>query len=158
MAKDFLCPNCLRRFAKDDSILMLTAGAAVVGEGVSLSGRLEEDLPKIKRLKYCKICRGAIDFHALLRGRLDYVGGTPYGLAVALLAAPTLLFGAGLSWWLAVPAAAAAGIAVGLAVDRMELRRIKSYRLSDEQVRTLGGTPAADVVYPKHSPKILPLP
>jgi len=74
MAKFFCCPNCFAQFEKDDSILMFSSGASIVGEGISLSGNLERDIDKIKRVKYCKSCRQPLDYHALLRGKLDYYG------------------------------------------------------------------------------------
>jgi hypothetical protein len=82
VAKIFCCPNCFAQFEKDDSILMLSSGAAVAGGGISWSGKLERDIGQIKRVKYCKSCRQPIDFHALLRGKLDYYGwGNPRRLS-----------------------------------------------------------------------------
>ena len=64
----FCCPNCFSQFQKDDSVLMLSSGAAVSGEGIGWSGKLDRYIDRIKRVKYCKRCRQPLDFHALLQG------------------------------------------------------------------------------------------
>lgn len=91
----FCCPNCFSQFQKDDSILMLSSGAAVSGEGIGWSGKLDRDIDRIKRVKYCKRCRQPLDFHALLQGKLDYHAWGPSWAALAFL----LMLAA--SWFLA---------------------------------------------------------
>jgi hypothetical protein len=134
----FLCPNCFTQFQKDDTILMLSSGVAVAGEGVSWSGDLGSDIGKIKRVKYCKSCRKPLDFHALLRGKLDYQA---WGPCAALLAFVLML---GLCWyWLGYSflssfgLAVLAAIAAGISGAWLERKRLAHWRLSDSQVAEL---------------------
>ena len=83
--RTFCCPNCFSQFQKDDSILRLSSGAAVSGEGIGWSGKLDRDIDRIKRVKYCKRCGQPLDFHALLQGKLDYHAWGPSWAALAFL-------------------------------------------------------------------------
>jgi hypothetical protein len=134
----FLCPNCFSQFPKDDTILMLSSGAAVAGEGVSWSGDLDRDISKIKRVKYCKSCGKPLDFHALLRGRLDYrAWGPSAGLLAFLLTLALCWYWLGYPFWASLCLAAVAALAGGLAGAWLERKRVARWRLSDGQVAKL---------------------
>jgi len=109
MAKFFCCPNCFAQFEKDDSILMFSSGASIVGEGISWSGNLERDIDKIKRVKYCRSCRQPLDFHALLCGQLDYWAWGPSCAVLAfLLTLGAFWFRLGYSFWASLASGASA--------------------------------------------------
>jgi hypothetical protein len=133
----FRCPNCFEVFEKDDSILMLSSGAAIAGDGIKWSGNLEKDLSRIKRLVYCKNCRGPIDFHALLRGDLDDRGYDVWGQWAFPFAAAALYFAADWSWWASVLGGIAAAVAACVTLSRVERYRVARYRLSEDEVARL---------------------
>ena len=137
MTQRFRCPNCFHVFAKDDSILMLSSGAAIAGGGIQWSGDLKKDLPRIKRLKHCGQCRAAIDFHALLRGDLDDRGLDLWGQWAFPVVALALCFGADWSWWAATLGGVLAAIAACVALSRVERWRVARYRLSADDVARL---------------------
>ena len=111
----FCCPNCFSQFQKDESILMLSSGAAVSGEGISWSGQLDRDIDRIKRVKYCKSCRQPLDFHALLQGKLDYrAWGPSWAVLAALLMLAVSWFWLGLSIWASLWPGGALGHGRGL--------------------------------------------
>jgi len=134
----FCCPNCFGQFQKDDSILMLISGASIVGEGVRWSGDLERDIDKIKRVKYCRRCGRPLDFHALLRGKLDYCALGPSCAVLAFL----LTLGAfwlwlGFSFWGSLALAAIAATAGGFAGSWLERKRLARWRISESDVARL---------------------
>jgi hypothetical protein len=138
MAKFFCCPNCFAQFEKDNSILMLSSGAAIVGGRVNWSGNLERDIDKIERVKYCKNCRKPLDFHALLRGKLDYYG---WGVLAAylgfLLSFAAFWFWLDYSFWSGVFRAAIVATAAGFLAWRLDRLRLGRWRLSDDDVAKL---------------------
>ncbi|MDE2511169.1 MAG: hypothetical protein KGL74_08610 [Elusimicrobia bacterium] len=138
MSDRFRCPNCFQVFPKDESTLMLSSGAAVSGEGVQWSGDLEKDLPRIKRVVYCGSCRGAVDYHALLRGRLDARGLDLWGQWAFPVVALALSFGAGWAWWTSALGGVLAAVAACAALSRAERYRVQRWRLKDE-----GANPAS---------------
>ncbi|MGA7457146.1 MAG: hypothetical protein WBW51_07485 [Methyloceanibacter sp.] len=134
----FCCPNCFNRFQKDDSILMLSSGAAVSGKGVSWSGRLDRDIDRIKRVKYCKRCRQPLDFHALLRGKLDYHAWGPLWSVLAfLLVLAASWFWLDNSFWASLGLAALAATAAGFAGSRLERKRLARWRLNERELAKL---------------------
>ena len=134
-AKIFWCPNCFRRFEKDDAILTLTSHIAIVGEGINWSGDLEKDIHTAKRVMYCKACGGPIDFHALLRGNLDY---RAYSIEASFWAfLLTVLFGPADTFWAAFGLALIVAIPVGIAFNWFEKRHVARWRLSESDVRQL---------------------
>jgi hypothetical protein len=134
----FCCPNCFAHFQKDDSILMLISGASIVGEGISWSGNLEGEIDKIKRVKYCRQCRKPLDFHALLRGKLDYRAWGPSCVVFGFLLGIALsLFVFGLSFWAGLGLAVAVAAAGGYGGAWLERRRLARYRLSESDVAKL---------------------
>jgi len=138
MAKFFCCPNCFAQFEKDDSILMLSSGAAIAGEGINWSGNLERDIDKIKRVKYCKSCQQPLDFHALLRGKLDYYGwGILGGYLGFLLTLGACWFWLGYSFWGSLALAALAATAGGFGGAWLERKRLARWRLSESDVARL---------------------
>lgn len=135
---DFWCPNCLRHFRKDESITMLTSGAAISGEGINWSGDLERDIHNIKRVKYCGECHGALDFHALLRGKLDYRAyGLTAGFWTFVVLIPVLWLGAGLPLWASLLLAFIAALFMGWFFNRLEQRRISRWALSPEEAQRM---------------------
>jgi hypothetical protein len=134
----FLCPNCFSQFQKDDTILMLSSGAAIAGEGIAWSGDLGRDLGKVKRVKYCKSCRKPLDFHALLRGRLDYQAWGPCAAVLVFLLALTFCwYWLDYSFWSSLALAVLAATAAGLAGAWLERKRLARWRLSDSQLAEL---------------------
>jgi len=134
----FCCPNCFAQFEKDDSILMLSSGISVVGEGVSWSGNLERDIGKIKRVKYCKRCGKPLDFHALLRGKLDYYGWGILGACLgSLISFAVFWFWLDYSFWGSLALAALVATALGLGGAWLERLRLARWRLSDSDAARL---------------------
>ncbi|MGH6803129.1 MAG: hypothetical protein ACREC3_07155 [Methyloceanibacter sp.] len=138
MAKFFCCPNCFAQFEKDDSILMFSSGASIVGEGISWSGNLERDIDKIKRVKYCKSCRQPLDFHALLRGQLDYWAWGPSCAVLAfLLTLGAFWFWLDYSFWASLALAAIAATAGGFGGSWLERKRLACWRISENDLARL---------------------
>ena len=138
MAKFFCCPNCFAQFEKDDSILMFSSGASIVGEGISWSGNLERDIDKIKRVKYCKSCRQPLDYHALLRGKLDYYGWGILGAYLGfLLSFAAFWFWLGYSFWASVALAAVVATAGGFGGSWLERKRLARWRISENDLARL---------------------
>jgi uncharacterized membrane protein len=89
-------------------------------------------------VKYCRQCRKALDFHALLRGKLDYrawgssaaVLGFLLGLAVSLIVL-------GLSFWAGLGVAVMVAVAGGYGGAWLERRRLARYHLSESDVARL---------------------
>ncbi|MFI5346624.1 MAG: hypothetical protein ACHQ51_09650 [Elusimicrobiota bacterium] len=142
MTDRFRCPNCFHVFEKDDSILMLSSGAMIKGDGIEWSGDLEKELSKIKRVKYCKDCRGPIDFHALLRGDLDDRGLDLWGQWAFPVVALALCFAADWSWWASTLGGIAAAVAACVALSRVERYRVVRWRLSPDEAKKLHGAPS----------------
>jgi hypothetical protein len=131
----FCCPNCFSQFQKDESILMLSSGAAVSGEGISWSGQLDRDIDRIKRVKYCKSCRQPLDFHALLQGKLDYRAWGPlWAVLAALLMLAVSWFWLGLSIWASLGLAALSATAAGLAGSWLERKRLARWRFTQSEL------------------------
>ncbi|MGZ5918014.1 MAG: hypothetical protein ACXWJ4_11990 [Methyloceanibacter sp.] len=131
----FCCPNCFAHFQKDDSILMLISGASIVGGGIRWSGNLDGEIDKIKRVKYCRQCRKPLDFHALLRGKLDYRAWGPSCAVLGfLLALAESLFVLGLSLWAGLGLAVMVAVAGGFGGAWLERQRLAHYRLSESDV------------------------
>ena len=131
----FCCPNCFSQFQKDDSILMLSSGAAVSGEGIGWSGKLDRDIDRIKRVKYCKRCGQPLDFHALLQGKLDYHAWGPSWAALAfLLMLAASWFWLGHSFWASLGLAALAATAAGFAGSWLERKRLARWRLNEREL------------------------
>jgi hypothetical protein len=119
---------------------MLTSGAGIVGEGVGWSGSLEQDIHKVKRVRYCKECRRALDFHALLRGKLDYRHyGSWGGLWTFIPCVPILWVGLSFPFWASVLLALIAAFIVGWLFDRLERRKVSRWALSSEEAERLSG-------------------
>jgi hypothetical protein len=131
----FCCPSCFSQFQKDDSILALSSGAAVSGEGIDWSGKLDRDIGRIKRVKYCKSCRQPLDFHALLQGRLDYrAWGPSCAMLAFLLALAVAWFWLGLSIWASLGVAALAAALAGLAGSWLERKRLARWRFTEGEL------------------------
>jgi hypothetical protein len=134
----FCCPNCFAQCEKDDSILMLSSGAAIVGEGLSWSGQLERDIDKIKRVKYCRRCGRPLNFHELLRGKLDYRAWGPSCAVLAfLLTLGALWLWLGYSFWASVALAAVAAAAGGFGGSWLKRKRLARWRISESDVARL---------------------
>ena len=111
---------------------MLTSGIAVGGEGIHWSGNLEKDIHQVKRVVYCKACRGPIDFHALLRGHLDARLYPAAGGWIAFFAAVLSFMANGLDFWPSVGVSLLPGIAVAMMLRSLERRRLKRWRLEEQ--------------------------
>ena len=133
----FCCPNCFSQFQKDDSILMLSSGAAVSGEGIGWSGKLDRDIDRIKRVKYCKRCGQPLDFHALLQGKLDYHARTVRAALAFLFMLAASWFWLGHSFWASLGLAALAATAAGFAGSWLERKRLARWRLNERELAKL---------------------
>ncbi len=133
----FCCPNCFSQFQKDDSVLKLSSGAAVSGEGSPRSGKLDRDIDKVKakRVKYCKTCAQPFDFHALLQGKLDYHAWGPLWAVLAfLLTLAVAWLWLGLSVWASLGLAVLAATAAGITGSWLERRRLARWRFTQGEL------------------------
>jgi hypothetical protein len=133
----FCCPNCFSRFQKDDSVLRLSSGAAVPGEGSPRSGKLALDIDKVKakRVKYCKTCAQPFDFHALLQGKLDYHAWGPLWAVLAfLLMLAVAWLCLGLSVWASLGLAVLASTAAGVTGSWLERKRLARCRFTQGEL------------------------
>jgi hypothetical protein len=77
----YLCPICLKPFAKDHAVLMLSANVTKLR---GLNGANPKEITDtIKRVQKCQGCGAIVDAAALLDGRLDYHG---YGARIGTIA------------------------------------------------------------------------
>lgn len=140
-SKRFWCPSCFAVLEKDDSILMLMGNVSIVGPGVSWSGNVEQDIEKIKRVKYCTHCNRPLDFHALLRNKLDYHDvASPAAVCGFLAGGAVGLFILQLSGWASFAFAMAIGVVAFLAVDRVQRHRVARWAFSEAQAEELRKT------------------
>ena len=137
MSRQFKCPTCFTAFEKDDDILILTSNIAITGNGIDWSGNLEKDLPKAKRLVYCRVCHGPIDFHALLKGDLDAGWYPTFVEWSSILLAIVLFVSQSFEWWEVMGIAVGYGVASYLVLRKVEHLRLARHRLSPETVAQL---------------------
>ena len=127
----FRCPNCFATFEKDYNIVILTSRIAICGEGIDWSGNLKKDIDQIKRVVYCKACHGPIDFHALLRGHLDYRSyPADTGWMVFFIGTVSLIAG-GIDFW---PGVGMSFLLSGIAyimLSFLERRRLTHWHLKE---------------------------
>lgn len=135
MNSHFRCPTCYQLVEKGNDILMLMSGASIGGEGVNFGG-IDRELHKIKRVMYCSKCRGALDFHALLQGKLDPKDHLWVYLIAAVFSIGTA-YVSSLSAWYNATILIGSFIVAFIINDKIEKRRLRVYSLSQAQVEEM---------------------
>ena len=133
----FWCPNCFRRFPKDFETKTLTSNISIAGEGINWSGNLEKDIHKAKRVMYCARCGKPLDYHALLRGRLDYKAFAQWAILIFFGGLIYLWRYRGFSFWAAAGISLAGSLIIGYLLNELEKKMATRWKFSEEQVQEL---------------------
>jgi hypothetical protein len=139
--------------------MMLIIGSGAVITGIETGSLSIKDIDKFKRVVYCKQCGGALDFHALLLGKLDV--RTHYAPGVLLIAGIALSVLVDQPFWAGFVLTIVSVAIVMFMCEGLDRTRLRRYRFSQSQAQELGGNPP-ETANPQPSKgyetKVYPLP
>lgn len=133
----FWCPNCFRKLEKDDVTKTLISNISIAGEGINWSGDLKKDIHKAKRVMYCARCNKPLDYHALLRGKLDYRAYAAWAILIFIGGLVYLLRYRGFSFWAAGGISLAGSLLIGYLLNELEKKIVSRWRLTEQQAQEI---------------------